>query len=298
MRKLRTEPVEFDMSTATQSGTHITFDISDVKSTISLLNSTTFGIEKKKNSKKETRHTQINVTFRQPMYFSRACLTMDGRSIQIYGRPASILDLPDSLLSPSEVEVLTFYEGKEKRRIINAFYFEDASPPATVHRLLERYNHLFAIDTNTVKFNDIGTISFTTVYKGLLKDLGGAYGQSSGETVFQDYRLNVPDNPEVSAWRVLISRIQESNPKLLGRIGIIVDSELGKLKDINFRRAPLIDDFYLPPNFELIFASDKSGKEEYFSNKLIAACEANSKRMLEEIQRDNRLVRVMEKVTV
>ncbi|MYM94461.1 hypothetical protein [Duganella vulcania] len=287
------------MSAVTKSGTHITFDINDVKSTISLLDNTTIGVKRNKNSKKETRHTKINVTFRQPMYFSRACLTMDGRSIQIYGRPASILDLPDSLLSPSEVEVLTFYEGKEKRRVINAFYFENSSPPATVHRLLERYNHLYAIDTNTINFKDIGTISFTTVYKGFLKDLGGgAYGQSSGETVFQDYRLNVPGNPEVSAWRVLISRIQESDPKPLGRIGIIVDSELGKIKDINFRREPLIDDFYLPPNFELIFASDKSGKEEYFSNKLIASCESNSKRMLGEIERDNRLVRVTDKVAV
>lgn len=293
MRKLRTEPVEFDMSTATQSGTHITFEINDVRSTISLLDRNTFGMARKKNSKKETRHTQINVTFRQPMYFTRACLTMDGRSIQIYGRPASILDLPNSLLSPNEVEVLTFYEGKQKRKIINAFYFENASPPATVHRLLERYNHLFAIDTNTVKFERIGALSFTTVYKGLLKDLGAAYGHSSGETVFQDYRLNVPGNPEVSAWRVLISRIQESNPKPLGRIGIIVDSELGKLKDINFRRMPLIEDFYLPPNYELIFASDKSGKEEYFSNKLLAACEANSKRMIDEIERDNKLIRAM-----
>ena len=294
MRRLRTEPVEFDMSTATQSGTQVTFDINDVKSAISLLDNETFGIQRKKNSRKETRHTQINATFRQPMHLSRARLTMDGRSIQIYGRPDSILDLPDSLLSPSEVEVITFYEGKEKRRIINAFYFENASPPATVHRLLERYNHLFAIDTNTVNFNDIGAISFTTVYRAALRDLGGAYGESSGETVFQDYRINVPGNPEVSAWHVLILKIQESNPKPLGRIGIIVDSELGKLKDINFRRAPLIDDFYLPPNFELIFASDKSGKEEYFSNKLIAACEANSKRMLEEIERDNRLVRTID----
>lgn len=294
MLKMRTEPVEFDMSTATQSGTQIIFDINDVKSTISLLDNSTFGIQRKKKSKKETRHTQIEVTFRQPMHFSRARLTMDGRSIQIYGRPASILDLPDSLLSPNEVEVITFYEGKEKRRIINAFCFENASPPATVHRLLERYNHLFAIDTNTVKFKDIGAISFTTVYRGALRDLGGAYGQSSGETVFQDFRINVPGNPEVSAWHALILKIQESNPKPLGRIGIIVDSELGKLKDINFRRAPLIDDFYLPPNFELIFASDKSGKEEYFSNKLIAACEANSKRMLEEIERDNRLVRAID----
>lgn len=298
MRKLRTGSVEFDMSKVTKSGTYLTFDINDVRSTISMFDNTGFGIERKKKSKKQTRNTQINVTFCQPMHFTRACLTMDGRAIQIHGRPASILDLPNSLLSPNEVEVLTFYEGTEKRRIISAFYFENSSPPATVHRLLERYTHLFAIDTNTVEFEGIGRMSFTTVFKGLLKDLGGAYGQSSGETVFQDYRLNVPGNPEVSAWRVLIARIQESNLRPLGRIGIIVDSELGKIKEINFRRVPLIDDFFLPPNFELIFASDKSGKEEYFCNKLIAACEANSKRMLEEIERDNKLVRVTVKGAV
>lgn len=292
MRKMRTKPVEFDMSMVTKAGTILTFEINDVKSSISLID-TTFGNKRKKNSVKETRYTHINITFHQPMYFSRACLTMDGRSIQIYGRPESILDLPNSLLRPNEIEVLIFYEGKEKRKIINAFYFENILPPATVHRLLLQYNHLFAIDTNTVNFRDIGAMSFTTVYKGVMKDLGEAHGHMSGETIFQDYRLNVPGNPEVSAWHVLISRIQEFNPKLTGRIGIIVDSELGKIKDINFRRAPLIDDFYLPPNFELIYASDGSGKEEYFSNKLLAVCDANSKRMLKEIERDNGLIRVI-----
>lgn len=291
MRKMRTEPLEFDMSMVTKAGTILTFEINDVKSSISLLD-TTFGKKRKKNSVKETRHTHINVTFHKPMYFSRVCLTMDGRSIQIYGRPESILDLPDSLLSPNEIEVITFYEGENKRRTINAFYFENISPPATIHRLLLQYNHLFAIDTNTMNFMGIGAMSFTTVYKGVMKDLGEAHGHMSGETVFQDYRLNVPGNPEVSAWYVLILRIQELNPKLTGRIGIIVDSELGKIKDINFRRTPLINDFYLPTNFELIFASDKSGKEEYFSNKLLAVCEANSKRMLKEIERDNGLIRV------
>lgn len=291
MRRMRKEPVEFDMSKVTQSGTQLTFDINDVRSAISVFDTATFGTQRKKNSQKETRHTQINVTFLRPMYFSRVCLTMDGRSIQIYGRPASILDLSDSLLTPNEIEVLTFYNGKSTRRIINAFYFQDISPPVTIHRLLEKYNHLFAIDTNTIKFKDVGTISFTTVYKGVMKNLDGVYGHTSGETVFQDYRLNVPGNPEVSAWHVLISRIQEFNPKLFGRIGIIVDSELGKIKDINFRRSPILDNFYLPPNFELIFASDKSGKEEYFSNKLLALCEANSKRMLGEIERDNGFIR-------
>lgn len=293
MHRMRTKPVDFDMSMVKQSGTTLTFEINDVKSTISVLKTAGLGTERKKDSAKETRHTQINLTFHRPMYFSRACLTMDGRSIQIYGRPASVLALPDSLLCPDEIEVLTFYKGKRKRRILNAFYFQNMLPPATVHRLLEKYDHLFAIDTNTIKFEDKGAISFTTVYKGVVKDLGGAYGHTSGETVFQDYRFNVPGNPEVSAWHVLISRIQEFHPKLLGRIGIIVDSELGKIKDINFRRIPLIDDFYLPANAELIFASDKSGKEEYFPNKLLALCEANSKRMLEEIERDNSLIRAV-----
>lgn len=291
MRKIRTGPVEFDMSMVTQPGTELTFDINDVRSDLSVLNGVKLGVERKKNSEKETRYTRVTVTFHHPMHFARACLTMDGRAIQIYGRRASILDLPNSLLNPDEVEILTFYEGKKKRRIINAFYFENCSPPMTVHRRLMQYSHLFAIDTNTIKFKDVGAVSFTTVYKGVMTDLGGAYGNTSGETIFQDYRLDVLGNPEVSAWHILILRIQEFNPRLLGRIGIIVDSELGRIKDINLRRVPLIDDFFLPPNFELIFASDKSGREEYFSNKLLALCEANSKRMLEEIERDNRLIR-------
>lgn len=292
MKKLRTKPVEFDMSTVTQAGKYVTFQINNVKSTFSVMDDRTLGFERKKKSTKEIRYTQINVTFNQPMYFSLARVTMDGRAIQIFGRPVSILQLPDSSLSPNEVEVLTFYEGKGKRRIINAFYFENSLPPATVHRVLERFTHLFAIDTNTMDFQDFGSISFTTVYKASMNDLGGVYGHSFGEVVFQDYRLNVTGNPEVSGWHSLISKIQASHPNNNSRIGIIVDSELGKLKDINFRRIPLFENFFLPVNFELIFASDKSGKEEYLPNKLIAACDSNSKRMLKEIEQNSGLVRV------
>jgi len=52
MRKLRAEPVEFNISTAIQSGAQVTFDINNVKNPISLLDNETFRIQRKKNSKK------------------------------------------------------------------------------------------------------------------------------------------------------------------------------------------------------------------------------------------------------
>lgn len=58
--------------------------------------------------------------------------------------------------------------------------------------------------------------------------------------------------------------------------GVIVDSDLDDLPKINAREEPIIDNFYLPHNMTLIYASADVGKES-FLNKFIKAtdCIAN-----------------------
>jgi len=132
----------------------------------------------------------------------------------------------------------------------------------------------------------------TTVMRGKVEASTTNYSHFSTETVFQDYRLNVEGNPEVSAWHqlMLIAQRFEQEPSKK-RIGFIVDSELGKIRDINYRKIPLIDNYYLPKNFELMYATDASGSEEYIPNRLIRYCDSNSKKVLANIQRDNNLTR-------
>ena len=67
------------------------------------------------------------------------------------------------------------------------------------------------------------------------------------------------------------------------KIGIIVDSDLGNLPAYNARSLPIYFDFYLPTNFELIYASAEVGKTEFLVNRLIALCEDMAKSLLAQI---------------
>lgn len=292
-KHLSNKAVAFDFPEDIRAATHLRLEINDVRSTMTMMDSNSHRPSKKYNSEKLTRFTEINLTFARPVHFAHTRLSMDGRSIEIHGRPESALLLPNSLLTPDEIEVVTYYNRNAKRKVLSAFYLQNERPPATVHRLLERYDHFYAIDTNTVDFKNFGSISFTTVIKAVTRDIGGGYGNFRSEIIYQDFRRDVKGNPEISAWQVLVSKILAARDVFRGKIGIIVDSELGRIKDINLRRVPLFNDSYLPQNFELIFASDSSGNEEYFANKIIRECDANSTRMLKQIGEKNGLVRLL-----
>ena len=60
-------------------------------------------------------------------------------------------------------------------------------------------------------------------------------------------------------WKSLIEYIlQHPVYKPEHKLGIIVDSDLGEIDNYNSKQKPIFSEFYLPDNFELIFASDKT----------------------------------------
>ncbi len=62
--------------------------------------------------------------------------------------------------------------------------------------------------------------------------------------------------------------------------GIVVDSDLDILQKINAREEPIFDDFFIPENVTLIYASADSGKETLI-NKLIRATDRVARNSLE-----------------
>jgi hypothetical protein len=69
---------------------------------------------------------------------------------------------------------------------------------------------------------------------------------------------------------------------ITGNVGIIVDSELNRLTEF---RQPLIEGFFLPANFELLYASAERGTEEYIANAAIANCDRIATRLLARLRR-------------
>jgi len=142
------------------------------------------------------------------------------------------------------------------------------------------YDHIYAIDTNTKEFNN-SDISISAVMRAYLSKKDGKKVWINYEPVtFLEFR-KCEEPPENIGWMALCMAIEAQDAFKGLRIGIIVDSMKGSLKDFNSRKLPICDDYYLPEKFQLIYASADSGNE--IANKLIKRCDKQSSNLLKWI---------------
>ena len=175
------------------------------------------------------------------------------------------------------------YDRKNKKKVINKLDLDSSRIPVNPDISLQKFDLLYAIDTNT-KFANGKTISVAAVVLcklHLAKDgnLTVQYGP-----LFSMEFWNISDHPENVAWMKVIQFITQDQAYTPNqKIGIVVDSDLGNLPVYNTRSTPIYGDFYLPPNFELIYASADVGEKEFLVNHLIAQCEYMAKSLLRNL---------------
>lgn len=250
--------------------------------------------KKRQNRDSRTpRKTRINASFPHGVEMKEVIVPRAG-PMQFIGRPFSILQLPYEKLVPSEIELICYYERKEKQKIIHAVYLTNACPALNGNVALARYDHFYACDANTWSFEEIGDVSICVVLRG---DLSNVISENRRLSYSQQCVIEITDNatinPELLAAKFLIEMIIERLPSLPNKpIGLIMDSELGKIKDINARRAPLVDDFYLPTGFEIMYASDATGSMEYAPNLFIRMCDNAATDYLKKYQTERNLKRI------
>lgn len=282
---MRHRVVSGDIPDSTPPAELFEFTISGVRSSLITLDENNVVAPNRGKSAKLERYTLVSIRFKTKVKVRRWRLTMDGKHIELFGTPVSVLLLPETSLVPSEVEMVTYYGRPSKRKVLSAFYFENESPPSTPHCALERFDQVYGIDTNTVSFEEFGPLSVTIAMKVSMTRIGNEYGNFRTESFVQFARRNVSNNPEVSGWVEVLHHILADPRHVQKKIGIVVDSELGKLQQMNARRIPLMDNFYLPSNFELVFATDASGTEEFIPNKLIRACDKAASLNIDDVAR-------------
>ena len=96
--------------------------------------------------------------------------------------------------------------------------------------------------------------------------------------------MNVNIRPENLSWKKLIDHIQlDERLKGIPRIGIIVDSDFSNIVKYNERSSPIIWNFYLPKNIQLIYATADGGTE-YLANFLIKEADKVSSFILGKIK--------------
>jgi len=217
-----------------------------------------------------------------------------GEHVEIAG-----LDLKDGIFTfkdsngnivvPKSVTIGDSYTKKSgKPKILNQIEADNNQINLNPNANLQFFDWLFVIDTNDKKYNESKiSISCSAFFQLDLKDY-----KSIKDITTQDWHAKVTMqsafifrnptvNPELVGWQELINRIKQTPEyKDSLKIGIIVDSELDKLPQINRQDIPIIGDHFLPNNFQLIFATDKSNMDSPL-NKLLRICDRTANRIWE-----------------
>lgn len=137
------------------------------------------------------------------------------------------------------------------------------------HQLLS-YDHLIAVDTNT-HFAGGSTVSVTAAYH-LIPEAQIEGGVHCRATVLALVELwNVVEKPENLGWWQILQAIFKRPQDYPGKIGLIVDSDLGNHKAFNAREMPIYSDYFLPENVTILYGSDRGGAE-HLSTKMIKYC--------------------------
>jgi len=139
----------------------------------------------------------------------------------------------------------------------------------TNHQLLA-YDHLIAVDTNT---NQVAgsKVSITAAYHVIPETQQQGLAQCKAAVIALIECWNVTDKPENLGWYHVLQAISEYPEQFAGKVGLIVDSDLGNHQSFNSREIPIFADFYLPENVTILYASDKGGAE-HLSTMVIKYC--------------------------
>lgn len=173
-------------------------------------------------------------------------------------------------LEPKRVYINTGYKRKKGHKSLNKAQLTPDKLHVNVNRILEQFDFIYAIDTNCKTINS-ATISVTGVVGGV------NFKPSIPEHTAIRYRplkcielLNPEQKFENLAWKMIIDMIQAApNYNKNDKIALIVDSDLSNIEFYNSYSKPIYGEFRLPYNFQLIYASSDSGKEN-IANQMIA----------------------------
>jgi hypothetical protein len=105
--------------------------------------------------------------------------------------------------------------------------------------LVADFDHVFAIDTNTKNIGKdmVSVAAVTYCHVNLQKGTQICLSVPT-LTAWYEYR-NVQGSPEKVAWKELVEAILRNPESLIGKIGLIVDSDLGNHEAFNKREIPI-----------------------------------------------------------
>jgi hypothetical protein len=216
---------------------------------------------KKKQSRKP-RTPSVSLAFEKEVSIELSPPSPDGR---IYFTDSAT----GERILPTTVITSQTYERQKGRKIL----YQANQDPADIHldpnENLCSFKTIFAIDTNTDP-NTCTSISVSLLLHNIGKNAEGAWSFSAGFPQAFIFNSRGKD-PERFAWHVLLLGILQS-PDVKKPIAIIVDSHLNAISEINGRKQVVNEDFFLPPEISLLYASADTGGE-FIPNAAIKVCD-------------------------
>ena len=179
--------------------------------------------------------------------------------------------------SAKKIQLTTFYQKPHKPKILNQVDFHKASDFSISYgQMLKQYSQIWAIDTNPrTIFGKVANVSAITVCS-----------TDDDEVYFPVLAIifgDIDGNPEVFGWRKFIEFVQSTTQfSSEHHYGLVVDSDFGEINSYNERKKPVCGTFYLPENFDLIYATSDRRNESIF-NKLLSESDKTSKKVLDLI---------------
>ncbi len=218
----------------------------------------------KRNSREHQRTITITLDPKNYTLF-------DGLALDIKNQ--SLLGHKGGKLFPLEgVAALEYSRSRSKggKKILHSSLSPRNDVWLNSNQQLLAYDHLIAVDTNTRKVHG-STVSITAAYHIVPTSHNAEQVFCYGSVLALLEMWNVVGKAENLGWWQVLQAIKKRPQGYSGKIGLIVDSDLGNHEAFNSREMPILHDFYLPHGVNIIYASDKGGAE-HLSTRMIKYC--------------------------
>lgn len=237
------------------------------------------------NQKRLERFTRVEMEFGHKIIAHELQVNFSTTEVFLVGQICSALILKPQILIPRRSTLTTYYVGNGKKKVLHAYFQSAGQPFIKIDRVLEGYDQVLCVDTNS-KVNRKGQkVAVTTALVVKSKRLGEIAVHVGGDHTIQVVAQDPPPgNPELHGiWSVLGFLVREHPHLVEGRIAIITDTEFGMVKAWNERTEPFYDGHRLPEGVDIFYATANAGCEEFLPNLLMRTCDSLSAKKLREV---------------
>lgn len=221
---------------------------------------------KKKNAKKTyPRHTETK--FKKPIIVPDT----HGLVVHVDNWDVTLKDKCGVSYPQSPFDSIMTYTGEHKTRVVTKA-LGLGKGETSVGAWMKNFDVVYAADTNTKPIHGGKHLfSIGCVFKGTITQTHDNGGTLSPEPyAIYGWVWSGEHTIEQQTWVKAIQKIQSEEPENR-RIAFVVDSDLGNLEAYCNRSKPLHKDFYLPPNFTLLYAS--ADRSDEWPNQMIKRCD-------------------------